>query len=77
MRVGVNANPLINYIYEQKRKNPPKKYKKITISTIMYEVKLYAQAERADTLHLFLLYPYVYSLLCGHKYIQVYTKCQR
>ncbi len=49
----------------------------LTISTITYKVVMYAPAQKADTLHLFLLYPYMYSLLCGHSYIQVYTKCQR
>ncbi len=33
-----------------------------TISTITYKVVVYAPAERADTLHLFLLYPYMYSV---------------
>jgi hypothetical protein len=39
-----------------------------TISTITYEVVVYAPAERVDALPLFLLYPYMYSvgeyLLC-------------
>ncbi len=30
-----------------------------TLSTIMYKFVVYAPAERADTLHLFLLYPYM------------------
>ncbi len=30
------------------------------ISTIMYKAVVYAPAERADTLPIFLLYPYVY-----------------
>ncbi len=34
-----------------------------TISTITYKVVVYAPAERADTLPLFLLYPYVYSVI--------------
>ncbi len=33
-----------------------------TISTITYKVVVYALAERADTLHLFLPYPYIYSV---------------
>jgi hypothetical protein len=33
-----------------------------TISTITYKVVVYAPAERADTLHLFLLYPYMFSV---------------
>ncbi len=33
-----------------------------TVSTITYKVVLYAPAGRADTLHLFLLYPYIYSV---------------
>ncbi len=33
-----------------------------TISTIMYKVVMYAPAERADTLPLFLIYPYMYSV---------------
>ncbi len=33
-----------------------------TISTIKYEVVVYTRAERADTLPLFLLYPYKYSV---------------
>ncbi len=33
-----------------------------TISTITYKVVVYALAERADTLSLFLLYPYMYSV---------------
>ncbi len=37
------------------------------IYTIMYKVVLYALAERADTLPLFLLYPYMYYLLSTHK----------
>ncbi len=32
-----------------------------TISTISYKVVVYSPAERADTLPLFLLYPYMYS----------------
>jgi hypothetical protein len=32
------------------------------ISTITYKVVLYAPAERADTLPLFLLYPHMYSV---------------
>jgi hypothetical protein len=31
-----------------------------TISTITYKVAVYSSAERADTLHLFLLYAYMY-----------------
>jgi hypothetical protein len=34
-----------------------------TISTITYKVVMYAPAERADTLPLFLLYPYMYSVV--------------
>jgi hypothetical protein len=34
-----------------------------TISTITYKVEVYAPAERARTLPLFLLYPYMYSVL--------------
>ncbi len=34
-----------------------------TISTITYKVVVYALAERADTLSLFLLYPYMYSVV--------------
>jgi hypothetical protein len=34
-----------------------------TISTIAYRVVVYAPAERADTLHLFLLYPYMFSVM--------------
>ncbi len=34
-----------------------------TISTITYKVLVYAPAERADTLPLFLLYPYMYSVV--------------
>ncbi len=33
------------------------------ISTITYKVLVYAPAERADTLPLFLLYPYMYSVI--------------
>jgi hypothetical protein len=33
-----------------------------TINTIMYKVVVYAPAERADTLPLFLLYPYISSV---------------
>jgi hypothetical protein len=33
-----------------------------TTSTITYKVVLYAPAEREDTLPLFLLYPYLYSV---------------
>jgi hypothetical protein len=33
-----------------------------SISTITYKVVVYATAERADTLLLFLLYPYMYSV---------------
>ncbi len=33
-----------------------------TISTITYKVVVYATAERAETLPLFLLYPYMYSM---------------
>jgi hypothetical protein len=33
-----------------------------TISTITYKVLVHAPAERADTLLLFLLYPYMYSV---------------
>jgi hypothetical protein len=33
------------------------------ISTITYKVVLYAPAARADTLPLFLLYPYMYSVV--------------
>ncbi len=32
------------------------------ISTLTYKVVVYALAERADTLPLFLLYPYMYSV---------------
>jgi hypothetical protein len=35
-----------------------------TISTVMYKVVVYATAARADTLPLFPLYPYMYSVLC-------------
>jgi hypothetical protein len=35
----------------------------LTISTIPYKVDVYATAERADTLPLFLLYPYMYSVI--------------
>jgi hypothetical protein len=34
-----------------------------TLSTITSKVVVYATAERADTLPLFLLYPYMYSLV--------------
>jgi hypothetical protein len=34
-----------------------------TISTVTYKVAVYTPAERADTLPLFLLYPYMYSAL--------------
>ncbi len=34
-----------------------------TLFTITYKVVVYAPAERADTLPLFLLYPYMYSVL--------------
>jgi hypothetical protein len=34
-----------------------------TISTIMYKVVVYAPAEMADTLPLFLLYPYIHSVV--------------
>jgi hypothetical protein len=34
-----------------------------TISTITYKVVVYAPAVRADTLPLFLLYPYMYSVV--------------
>ncbi len=34
------------------------------ISTITYKVVVFASAERSETLPLFLLYPYMYSLLC-------------
>jgi hypothetical protein len=34
-----------------------------TISTVMYKVVVFAPAARADTLLLFLLYPYMYSVL--------------
>jgi hypothetical protein len=37
-----------------------------TLSTITYEVVVYAPAERADTLPLFLLYPYMYSMVFGN-----------
>ncbi len=33
------------------------------ISTIMYKVLVYAPAEMADTLPLFLLFPYIHSLV--------------
>ncbi len=33
-----------------------------TLSTIISQVVVYAPAERADTLSLFLLYPYMYSV---------------
>jgi hypothetical protein len=33
-----------------------------TMSTITYKVVVYAPAERADTLTLFLLYPFLYSV---------------
>ena len=35
-----------------------------TLSTITYKVVVYAPAERADTLPLFRLYPYMYSVFC-------------
>jgi hypothetical protein len=35
---------------------------RVTISTITYKFVVYAPAERVDTLPLFLLYPYVYSV---------------
>jgi hypothetical protein len=34
----------------------------LTLSTITYKVIVYAPAERADTLTLILLYPYIYSV---------------
>ncbi len=34
-----------------------------TMSAIMYKVVVYAPAERADTLPLFLLYSYMYSVM--------------
>ncbi len=34
-----------------------------TISTVTYKVVVYAPAESADTLPLFLLYPYTYSVV--------------
>jgi hypothetical protein len=34
----------------------------VIISTVTYKVVVYAPAERADTLHLFLLYPYLFSV---------------
>jgi hypothetical protein len=33
-----------------------------TLSTVMSKVVVYAPAERADALPLFLLYPYIYSV---------------
>jgi hypothetical protein len=33
------------------------------ISTIIYKFEVYGPAERADTLPLFLLYPYMYSVV--------------
>jgi hypothetical protein len=38
-----------------------------TISAITYKVVMYAPAERADTLPLFLLYPYMYSVAVADK----------
>ena len=35
---------------------------RVTISTITYKFVVYASAERVDTLPLFLLYPYMYSV---------------
>jgi hypothetical protein len=37
-----------------------------TISTIIYKVVVYTPDEKADTLPLFLLYPYMYSLWQEH-----------
>jgi hypothetical protein len=40
------------------------------ISTITYKVVVYAPAERADTLPLFLFYPYIYSVVSSiHEYM--------
>jgi hypothetical protein len=36
-----------------------------TISTTTYKVVVYAPAEKADTLPLFLLYPYMFSVALG------------
>jgi hypothetical protein len=45
-----------------------------TKSTVMYKVVVYAQAERTDTLPLFLLYLYIYSVILitekGYTHIQ-------
>jgi hypothetical protein len=35
-----------------------------TISSITYKVVVYTPSESADTLSLFLLYPYMYSVIC-------------
>jgi hypothetical protein len=40
----------------------------LPIFTIAYKVVVYAPAERAVTLPLFLLYPYVY-ILCGFTHV--------
>jgi hypothetical protein len=47
-----------------------------TISTITYKV-VYAPAERAETLPLFLLYPYMYSVVYSIKQLQEPKKKRR
>ncbi len=50
-----------------------------TISTITYQVLMYAPAEMADTLPLFLLYPYMYSVACtvqNHSFSYLQPACK-
>jgi hypothetical protein len=42
-----------------------------TLSTITYKVVMYAPAERADTLSLFLLYPYMCSVGVTQQFVLV------
>jgi hypothetical protein len=47
------------------------------ISTIKYKVVVYAPAEREKTLLLFLLYPYMYSVVVRWKWMQTLHWCAR
>jgi hypothetical protein len=46
-------------VREEGERPPP-----YTFATIKYKVAVYAPSDRADTLHLFHLYPYMYSVDC-------------
>jgi hypothetical protein len=46
----------------------------LSTSTITYKVAVYAPAERAETLPLFLLYPYMYSVVCTGELAKVASR---